>query len=267
MIKNNLKLIYIVFALAIVCKNTTSQELLSYQSLYTIKLDNNRDSTPSIGKSYITDAQGELFLDWFDNCKSWVSNQRMFVKFRNSNNVGTISDINFSLKESYESSELEFALQVKENNLLVERINGKGKKDKKVNINISRPAEKKIELPIDVMFPHEHLKFILTKLGSSETMFSKKVYEGSIPNNFLNISTFINESKSTLAKELLTDDVLNEFYTVRMAYYEDKASVASLELTAKINKQGLVSYFKYDYPDYSLIMNLKKLTINKKNCN
>ena len=131
MIKNNLKLICIVFALAIVCKNTTSQELLSYQSLYTIKLDNNRDSTPSIGKSYITDAQGELFLDWFDNCKSWVSNQRMFVKFRNSNNVGTISDINFSLKESYESSELEFALQVKENNLLVERINGKGKKIKK----------------------------------------------------------------------------------------------------------------------------------------
>ena len=64
MIKNNLKLICIVFALAIVCKNTTSQELLSYQSLYTIKLDNNRDSTPSIGKSYITDAQGELFLDY-----------------------------------------------------------------------------------------------------------------------------------------------------------------------------------------------------------
>ena len=257
----------IIFLTIFLISSKSNSKLMPFQSEYEIS-NVQKEEARIPGRTYVDKATGYLVIDWLNSCEnSWVSNQRMFVKFRNSNNVGTISDINFSLKESYESSELEFALQVKENNLLVERVNGKGKKGEKVNINISRPAEKKIELPIDVMFPHEHLKFILTKLGSSETMFSKKVYEGSIPNNFLNISTFINESKSTLAKELLTDDVLNEFYTVRMAYYEDKSSVASLELTAKINKQGLVSYFKYDYPDYSLVMDLKKLTINKKNCN
>ena len=51
-----------------------------------------------------------------------------------------------------------------------------------------------------------------------------------------------------------------------MAYYEKNAQTTSLELTAKINKQGVVSYFKYDYPEYSLVMKLKKLVVTMDNC-
>ena len=51
-----------------------------------------------------------------------------------------------------------------------------------------------------------------------------------------------------------------------MAYYEEDSQTTSLELTAKINRQGIVSYFKYDYPDYSLVMKLKKLAVIKDSC-
>ena len=51
-----------------------------------------------------------------------------------------------------------------------------------------------------------------------------------------------------------------------MAYYEEDSQTTSLELTAKINRQGIVSYFKYDYPDYSLVMKLKKLAVIKNSC-
>ena len=69
----------------------------------------------TFGKLYIKDANGELLLDWYDNCSSWASNQRMYISFMNSSGIGTISDINYSLKEDYDGSKMDFALQVKEN--------------------------------------------------------------------------------------------------------------------------------------------------------
>ena len=51
-----------------------------------------------------------------------------------------------------------------------------------------------------------------------------------------------------------------------MAYYEGKSSTSSLELSAKINKQGVVSFFKYDYPEYTLLMKLKKIDVKKNLC-
>ena len=58
----------------------------------------------------------------------------------------------------------------------------------------------------------------------------------------------------------------NKFWTVRMAYYEDTNQTPQMELTANINNQGVVSYFKYDYPNYSLEMNLKKLELSPTMC-
>ena len=52
-----------------------------------------------------------------------------------------------------------------------------------------------------------------------------------------------------------------------MAYYEEKKQVPEMELTLKLNKQGVITFYKYDYPDYSLIMKLKKIIISPSNCN
>ena len=98
------------------------------------------------------------------------------------------------------------------------------------------------------------------------SIFSKQVYEGTLPDSFFNISTFINKKSFKLEDIELPKDVVNKFWDVRMAYYEGKSQTPSLELTAKMNQQGIVSYFKYDYPDYSLKMKLKKLVLMKDNC-
>ena len=51
-----------------------------------------------------------------------------------------------------------------------------------------------------------------------------------------------------------------------MAYYQDKLQTPVFEQTVHLNKQGIASFFRYDYPDYSLELNLKKLNLTPLDC-
>ena len=241
-------------------------KLLSYQSVYEITLDKQRDIKNTFGQPYIKDANGELLIDWFDDCSAWVSNQRMYISFINSSGIGTISDINYSLNENYENLEMNFALQVKENNIVVEQFRGSGKKKKNVTINLLSPTEKSMVFPKDTLFPHEHLKSLIAKLGKKTGIYSNKVYEGTIPNNYMNISTFFNNNSIIEDLPTLPKEVINKFWKIRMTYYKEDNQTPEMELTANINKQGVVSFFKYDYPEYTIIARLKKLQISRNIC-
>ena len=85
-------------------------QLLSYQSIYEINLDTEREIKKTFGQPSISKANGELIIDWFFNCESWVSNQRMLVSFVNSAGVGTVSDISYSLEENTSNSKNEVSI-------------------------------------------------------------------------------------------------------------------------------------------------------------
>ena len=79
-------------------------------------------------KNYVNEASGQLFIDWINNCQnSWVSNQRMMTRFINSHGVGTVSEINYSLNEKTDGSDMDFVLEVKEDAELVERVYGEAR--------------------------------------------------------------------------------------------------------------------------------------------
>ena len=264
----NLIIISFISILILNFQTKADQEsLLSYQSIYEIELDKNREVKKNFGQPSIKSAEGELIIDWFNNCDSWVSNQRMLISFINSSGIGTVSDISYSLEESTDGNNMKFILQVKENNIIKQKVRGEVLRENGLKAKIFNPNKKEIEFSNDVLLPHEHLKLIIKSLYNKDnSIFSRKVYEGTIPENFFNISTFINKSPTKFKDIKIPKEVKNKFWDVRMAYYEKNAQTTSLELTAKINKQGVVSYFKYDYPEYSLVMKLKKLVVTMDNC-
>ena len=51
-----------------------------------------------------------------------------------------------------------------------------------------------------------------------------------------------------------------------MAYYKDKEQTPIFEQTVHLNKQGIASFFKYDYPEYSLELNIKKVKLTPLDC-
>ncbi len=244
-----------------------AEELKSYESIYEVTI-NDDFKRETLGQTYIKKASGELLLDWFNNCKSWVSNQRLYVNFVNSSGVGSVSDIYYSLQEKNDSSEMEFFLQVKENNQIINMVNGKAKKGNEVTVDILNPKKKSLSFPANILFPHEHLKIIVSKINdmNERSILSNKVYEGSLPENYLEITTFIGEKIEKVDQKLIDPKVENSFRNVRMAYFENQSETPALELTANINKQGIVSFFQYDYPTYSLKMNLKKVNLKNIDC-
>ena len=199
-----INIIVLLFSL-IYSKNILADDHLpSYQSVYDITLGKSKIN-PQLGKTYVTNASGELFVDWLNNCNSWISNQRMVTRFINSSGVGTLSEINYSLVESISGNSLKFSLEVKENAELVERTFGEAKKDaNEVKISFELPQKDPIALPNDVIFPHQFLVDVLKNMINGEQMLVKKVYEGTIPDKFFNISVFFTSETlcSTLTKKL-----------------------------------------------------------------
>ena len=52
-----------------------------------------------------------------------------------------------------------------------------------------------------------------------------------------------------------------------MSYYKDNESTPIFEQTVHLNNQGIASFFRYDYQDYSLVLKLKKISMVELNCN
>ena len=170
-----------------------SAKLLSYQSEYEISLANS-EKIRLPGKTYVNEASGQLFIDWINNCQnSWVSNQRMMTRFINSHGVGTVSEINYSLNEKTDGSDMDFVLEVKEDAELVERVYGEARIKDSLIVKFPQTDKENLNFSNDVIFPHHFLEEIISNLYSDKQMITKKVYEGTIPNKFFNISVFLTD--------------------------------------------------------------------------
>ena len=247
--------------------NTTQglTKLLSFQSEYKISLAE-IETTRIPGKTYVDEASGYLLIDWINNCnESWLTTQRMMTKFINSHGVGTVSEINYSLNESTNGKEMEFVLEIKEDAEVVERHYGKAEKNKNLIVKFVQ-KDTELKFSNNVIFPHQFLEDIIKNLNSGKKMIVRDVYEGTIHDKFFNISVFFTDKILSVDNKILPKGVVNKFKEIRMAYYQDKVQTPIFEQTVQLNEQGIASYFKYDYPDYSLELNLEKLKLTPLDC-
>ena len=242
---NNIKPFVLFICFWFLSYNETESKLLSYQSEYEVSLGDT-DIVRVPGKTYVDKAYGQLFIDWINNCdNSWVSNQRMMTRFINSYGVGTVNEINYSINENINGENMEFVLEVKENAELVERTIGKAKKDNNLVVKFPQTDKKDLTFPNDVVFPHTFLKEITNKLNGEEKIIVKKVYEGTIPEDFFNISVFFTDKVVEYSEVDFPSEVKNKFKKLRMSYYKDNESTPIFEQTVHLNSQGIASYFRW----------------------
>ena len=261
------RIIFFSLVLTLISFNVNATKLLSYQSEYEISLgDSEKIRLP--GKTYVNEASGQLFIDWINNCKnSWVSNQRMMTRFINSHGVGTVSEINYSINEKADGSDMDFVLEVKEDAELVERVYGEAEINNNLVVKFPQTDKENLNFSNDVVFPHQFLEDIISNLYSNKRMITKKVYEGTIPDKFFNISVFITDEIIKEADLELPEEINNKFKKIRMSYYQDNQQTPVFEQTINLNDQGVANFFRYDYADYSLILKLKKINLVNLDCN
>ena len=69
-----------------------------------------------------------------------------------------------------------------------------------------------------------------------------------------------------IAEKYLSDLTLLTLILIALIYYQDKVQTPIFEQTVHLNSQGIASFFRYDYPDYSLELNLKKVRLTPLDC-
>ena len=140
-------------------------------------------------------------------------------------------------------------------------------RQKNDNLTVTfKDMDKSLSFPDDVIFPHQFLEEILKNLNSDKKILVRNVYEGTIPEKFFRISVFFTDEINSLEDIELPEDITNQFRKVRMAYYQDKDQTPIFEQTIMLNDQGIAGSFKYDYPDYSLFLKLKKINLVPNEC-
>ena len=98
---------------------------------------------------------------------------------------------------------------------------------------------------------------------------AKSLYETSQPTELLMVyrddtSAFDGKKKEALKGK---GEINNKFKKIRMSYYQDNEQTPVFEQTINLNDQGVANFFRYDYPDYSLVLKLKKITLVNLDCN
>jgi hypothetical protein len=94
----------------------------------------------------------------------------------------------------------------------------------------------------------------------------RNVYEGTIPDKYFKISVFFTDEIQTIENDILPKNISNKFRKVKMAYYQDNEQTPIFEQTVLLNNQGIANSFQYDYPDYSLLLKLKKIKLVPTEC-
>ena len=126
--------------------------------------------------------------------------------------------------------------------------------------------DKLLKFSNDIIFPHKFLEDVIKNLKSEKKMIVRNVYEGTIPDKFFNISVFFTDEEVSVDSELLGKGIINNFRKIRMAYYQDESQTPIFEQNVHLNKQGIASFFRYDYPEYSLELSLKKVQLTPIDC-
>ena len=116
----------------------------------------------------------------------------MMTRFINSHGVGTVNEINYSINEKINGKNMDFT-EVKENAELENRIYGKANLNDSLIVEFPETDKENLNFPGDVVFPHMFLEEIIANLYGDKKMITKKVYEGTIPDKFFNISVFITD--------------------------------------------------------------------------
>ena len=155
--------------------------------------------------------------------------------------------------------------EIKENAEVQERFYGMAKKASDLEVKFKQ-RETKRNFPIDVIFPRQFLDDIVSNLNSKKKIMVRNVYEGTIPDKYFKISVFFTDEIKTVKNNILPKNISNEFRKIKMAYYQDNEQTPIFEQTILLNDQGIANSFQYDYPDYSLLLKLKKIKLISSKC-
>lgn len=238
--------------------------LASHRAVYDLTL------LKAVGSKSPTEARGRIAFDFSGSaCDGYVQNFRQLTELQPAEGPTRISDMHSATFEDGNGKSFAFKTETKVDDEQSDEVDGKAQRMPKgaVTVDLVKPKEARIVLDRDVIFPTEHLKYILAAAKAGQTALEVKVYDGSdTGEKIYETTTFIGPPIDTPAEEPATHIPTLEHmrrWPVAISYFDPGRKDESPEYTLSFDlyENGISRALRLDYGDFTLAGEMKSLEL------
>ena len=246
--------------------------LAPHRAIYDLKL------ATTNGNRGLSGIHGRIQYDFSGNsCEGYELKFRQISELDSMEAKDALSDLTSTTWEDGEAKKFRFSSENKIDQKTADVVAGRAeRRGDAVAIALQKPAEKSFRIPVEAVFPTEHMRKIIAAARAGKKVLDLIVYDGSETGEKLyNTLTVIGQPipagekqpAETAAKSPELDKLRR--WPVTVSYFDRKESDRSGEQTPvysinfELYENGISRALRLNYPDFSISGDLTALEIRK----
>lgn len=234
-------------------------DLAGHRAVYDLKLADAEE------QSGVAGLQGRMVYEFSGSaCEGYSVNFRFVTKFQDMNGGAQVTDLQTSSFEEHETRSYQFLSKTFVDEKLVESSRGTATAgDQAVTVTLKEPAEKSVDMNLDVQFPTEHLMTVLEAARAGKHFLAIDVFDGAETGDKVYSTTTVIGTQQTADKDRVAGRPVSDlegttYWPVTVAYFDTSTDDASGELTPVyqlsfwLYENGVSDHLVLDYGDFVL---------------
>jgi hypothetical protein len=238
--------------------------LASHRAVYDLTL------FKAVGTKSPTEARGRIAFDFTGSpCEGYVQNFRQLTELQPAEGPTRVSDMRSATFEDGGGKSFAFKTETKVDDDQSDEVDGRAQRIPQgaVSVDLVKPKEARLALDHDVIFPTEHLKYILAAAKAGEKSIEVKVYDGSdTGDKIYETTTFIGHPIDTPAEDSAVHIPALEHmrrWPVEISYFDNgkKDESPNYTLAFELYENGISRALRLDYGDFVLAGEMTSLQL------
>ena len=238
--------------------------LASHRAVYDLTL------LKSTGSKSPTFARGRIAFDFSgSSCDGYTQTFRQLTELQPAEGPTRVSDMHSTTFEDASGKSFAFKMQTQVDSEGTDEVDGRAQRISggPVAVALTKPKQEKIDIDRSVLFPTEHLKYILAAAKAGQHIFEVKVYDGSeTGEKIFQTTTFIGAPISTPPIESAVQiPLLKDMrrWPVTISYFDvsRKDELPSYTLAFDLYENGISRALRLDYGDFVLAGQMTSLEL------
>lgn len=229
--------------------------LASHHAVYDLSLFR------STGSKSPTFARGRIAFDFSgSSCDGYTQTFRQLTELQPAEGPTRISDMRSTTFEDAAGKNFAFKMQTRVNNEPTDEVDGRAERvaADTVAVALAKPKHEMLKVDRSVLFPTEHLKYILAAAEAGRHILQEKVYDGSESGEkIFQTTTFIGApATSAPAEPAVQIPLLKDMrrWPVTISYFDmdRKDELPNYVLSFDLYQNGISRALRLDYGDFVL---------------
>lgn len=236
--------------------------VLPHRAVYGLQLVEAREGGTILG------AKGRIEFEWAAGCDGWTVKQKTLLVFADAEGNNFDSGWTLNAWESNDGLTYRFSVKRLGTGAPETETRGKAQIDGEGLgglVTYSKPEERKQALPEGTLFPTSHSGLLLTAAVGGELLIWRQVFDGTSDEGLLGVNAVITRALTPDAPSTTATTALRGLrsWQVQMAFFppDDSSPEPEHEQELRLYANGVVDELRFDYGDFVLAGNLKKLDL------